>query len=113
MIKLNPVEERENIITYVYHKYYSRTGGNTSPINCLNGDVKQFKIKSTPNGWTYIEYVNNQPTGREFTGDFSTISEEFWKMGYYLTNGLGNFYRKHKDGDEYLTPEQRKLRESY
>lgn len=113
MIKLNTVEEYKNIITYVYHKYYPRTGGNTSPIKCLNGDLKQFKIESTKNGWEYTEYVNNQPTGRVYTGDFRTIAAEFWKMGYYLTNGLGNFYRKHKDGDEYLTVEQRKLREAY
>ncbi len=113
MIQFKQVEERTNIITYVYHRYYPRTGGNTSPIKCLNGDVKQFIIKSTPNGWAYIEYVNNKPTGRTFTGTFREISEEFFKMGYYLTNGLGSFYRKHDVGDEQLTLEQIKYREAY
>lgn len=113
MIKLNTVEEHEDIITYVYHKYYPRTGGNTSPIKCINGDIKQYLIESAPNGWIYTEYVNNKPTGRKFEGDFRTISEEFWKMGYYLTNGLGSFYRKHKDGDEYVTDEQKALRKAY
>lgn len=113
MKKLTQVEERENIITYVYHKYCPRKGGTTSKIKCLNGDIKRFKIESTPAGWVYTEYVNDKPTGRVFTGEFRDISNEFWKMGYYLTNGLGNFYYKHKEGDEKLTPEQRSRREDY
>lgn len=113
MKQLNQVEEHKNIITYVYHRYYPRTGGNTSLIKCLNGDVKQYTIESTPKGWLYTEYINNKPTGRKFEGDFHTISEEFWKMGYYLTNGLGSFYRKHDVGDEQLTLEQIKYREAY
>lgn len=113
MIQFKQVEERTNTITYVYHEYYPRTGGNTSPIKCLNGDVKQFKITPNKNGWVYTEYVNNKPTGRTFQGTFKQISEEFWKMGYYLTNGLGSFYRKHNEGDEYLTEEQKNYREAY
>ena len=113
MIQFKTVEEQEHIITYVYHKYYPRTGGNTSPIKCLNGDIKQFKITNHPKGWTYTEYINNKPTSRPFTGTFREISDEFFKMGYYLTNGLGSFYQKHKDGDEYLTIEQRTYREAY
>lgn len=114
MIKLNQVEEKPNIITYVYHKYYPRTGGNTSPIKCLNGDIKQFKITtSKTDGWIYTEYVNGEKTGRIFKGEFKNISEEFFKMGYYLTNGLGSFYRNHNVGDEELTIDQITYREAY
>ena len=114
MINMRIQKERTNLITYVYHKYYPRTGGNTSPIECLNGDIKQFKITtSKTDGWIYTEYVNGEKTGRIFKGEFKDISKEFFKMGYYLTNGLGSFYRGHKDGEEFLTPEQIKYREAY
>lgn len=113
-LKMKPQQEKTDLITYVYHKYYPRTGGNTSPIECLNGDIKQFEITTDPKkGWVYTEYVNGEKTGREFTGEFTDISKEFWKMGYYLTNGLGSFYRKHNDGDEFLKPEQKQYREAY
>lgn len=114
MIKLNQVTEKPNIITYVYHKYHSgKEYGNTSPIKCLNEDIKQFKITTSPDGWTYTEYVNGEKTGRKFTGSFKEISEEFFKMGYYLTNGLGSFYRNHDVGDEELTIDQITYREAY
>ena len=114
MIKMRIQEEKTNLITYVYHKFYPRTGGNTSPIKCLNGDIKQFIITtSKTDGWIYTEYVNGEKTGRVFKGEFKDISKEFFKMGYYLTNGLGSFYRGHKDGEEFLTPEQIKYREAY